>query len=644
MSASPEPSDDAKTRVRALLDEWVKRDPRHPVPDFAQKITIGAISDKTAYAGFLRCLFDVRTAPVEKMLAYRESAPPKIADKNDLWGLPSGLSRHFLEQEATIVAAETGEPIACNRCAGEGQAESCADCRGSKTAPCAACSHRGRKSCQACKGHGSIACVQCAGTGKVLLSLATDGMRNEDVCPQCTGKKELPCHDCADATAPDCTVCANKRVVTCPTCAGRGAALCAQCGGSLRVTRGFSVSIAYKLAYYRSLVRDPSIPEEVFPEDPASGKLGETALECDGEDAAAFAGKKPEGPAGDAFARVMAQVPAAGLGANSKLILQSLSIERIPIYEFAYTFEGHEYHAWATRFENRVVLLDDPFADLALRLTDTAESLLKKNEFALFEEQAAKAAALAPRNPAIATLRGKAGALQRRASIAFGAKVAGGLAVAVPALLAFLYSSPNRFAPLAALGLGVLGASLAAVFRLGAVLAARPLLPPSRRNAWAAGAAAGGAALAVALFVLVGPISRIDVREFAGKVSRYESLSFANWTPDDAAALTALDKDYAARGVDTAAGQRLLDGYASFVAAAQAQALLEEQARQLAKQKAARAARLKAEEARKEAAIEKALAAKRLAAKKAAALAAAKKGKSKKSKKKKKPTTSISMP
>ncbi len=244
MSASPEKTDDAETKVRALLGEWAGRTARSPVPDFGRKISIVSLRDKTAYAGFARCLFDVRGEPVAKTLAYRESAPPKVADKNAPWSLDSGLSKQYLEQETTVVAAESAEPRACNRCGSESQAESCERCRGAKTAPCEACSNRGRKSCAACGGRGSISCAQCSGSGKVLLSLADDGTRREDVCPQCTGSKKLPCSDCADASTPDCAACANKRVVACPACAGRGAALCAACGDSRRVFQGFEISIA----------------------------------------------------------------------------------------------------------------------------------------------------------------------------------------------------------------------------------------------------------------------------------------------------------------------------------------------------------------------------------------------------------------
>ena len=627
MSASPETPDDAQTQVRAALGEWGTRASQGLVPDFARDLSVVSIKDKTAYAGFLRCVFDVRTAPVDKMLAFRAAAPPQVGNKKDLWSVPSGLSRQFLEQEETVVAAESAEPIACNRCAEEGQTGACEACRGAKTAPCETCSGRGRKSCASCGGKGSICCAQCAGSGKVTLSVAADGMPNEDVCPACTGQKQSPCRDCADAAAPDCAACGNKRVVACARCEGSGSAPCSACGGARRVIRGFSMTIAYKLTYYRSLLRDASVPEATFPEDPSWGKLGDTVYEREAADAAAFAADKPEGRVGEAFAKVLKQLPAAGLGANSKLVLLALTVEKIPIYEATYAFGGKEYHAWTTRFENRVLPLDDPFADLAVSWADEAEAFLDKGDYVRFEERAAQAAKLAPKNKAVAELRGKAGAVQRRAVLSFGAKVCGGLAVAIPAVLALAVRSPNRWLPLAALALGIFGAAFASVFRLGAALASRPLLPPSRRKGLSAAAASGAAVLLAVLFLLVAPVRRIDAREFAGKVAGYRALPFANWGAEDDAGLAAAIKDYGARGVDAADGQTLLDERASFLAAAKAQAILDAQAAQ----RAADAARRRAEEAKKEAAREKALAAKRAAAaKKAAALKAAKKKKKKK--------------
>jgi hypothetical protein len=614
-------STEAEKTVRAMLGAWARRVAGAAGADFEKKIAIASVTDRTAHAAFLRVLFDVRTDPVEKMLPYREGAPPyPVAAPTAVASLPSGLRVQFLEQEATLSAAESGEPIPCNRCSGEGQGDACQTCKGAKTAACSACAQRGRKSCPNCHGKGSLVCSQCAGAGKVLQSLAGDGMRVEDVCPQCTGKKVLSCQDCADASIPDCAVCGNKRVVACAACAGRGSAACAQCGGARRVLRGFTAKVAYTIAYYRGLLRDPRIPDEAFPEDPSAGKLGETVFEWEGSDAAALAAKKPQGAAGTAFDKVLGLVPAEGPAPNSKRILQVLTIERIPVYEAAFTFEGKEYVAWATSFENRVSLSHDPFADLAVRWADAAEAALDRNDFAAFEELAAKAEALGPNRPAVAALRGKAGQAQRRGLIAFGAKAAAGLAVAAPAVLAFVYHSPNRWTPLAALGVLVLGAALAAVFGAGAAFAARPLLTPAGRKRWAVGAAIAGAAFAVAAFAAVGPIVRLDAREFAAKNARLDGLPFAEWSSADDDALADLIKDYAARGVDVSAGKDLAERRAAFVELAKAKAIAD-----------AEAARLKAQ-AEAAAAARKALAAKRLAAEIAAEKAAEKKAASKKTK------------
>jgi hypothetical protein len=618
MSDAPDIPKAAEERIRAALGAWAQRRAGSPVPDFGRRITLVSVRDLTVTAGFLRCLFDVRAGPTARLIPYHPDAPPKTADKNDPWALTVRMRKQFLEQEETLVAAEAGEPQECTLCSGTTQIEACGKCRGQKTVKCEACSQRGRRSCPLCAGRGSIACAQCRGTGKVALSLAADGKLNEDVCPQCTGNKELECHECADAPAPDCEVCGNKRAVTCPACGGRGAPLCAQCGGYRRVVAGFSYKADYKLAYYRSLVRDPAVPAEIFPLDPPPGKLGPTVLELEGESDADFSGKKPAGAAGTAFERVLSQVPAAGLGPNSRLILRALTIESIPTYDVAYSFEGKEYRAWVGGYGDRVAAQGDPFADLAGSRAAEAESLLKTGDLGRFEDLAAKAAALDPRSPAAAALRKKAGAVQRLAMLRLGAKIAGAAALAVPVVLAFFFPSPNRYGPLAALGLAVLGLSLGAVFSAGSWLSTRPLLPVPLRDKWARGAASAGAVLAVAVFLALAPVRRIDAREFETKLSPYRSLPFESWAPGDDGALAALVGDYSARGVDTSAGQELLDQHVRFLKAAREKAQREE-AERLARAEAA-----KAEQARREAAAKRA---KERAAKEAAKKRAAKKSK-----------------
>lgn len=634
------PGDDAEVKpqdpeafVRATLGEWARRVAGDPAADFGQTISIVALRDRTAYAGFLRCLFDVRGEPVDKALAFKEGAVPRVADRADLWSLPVRLTREFVEQEELITAADPGDPIECNRCSGENGTGVCETCHGSKTAPCQACLNTGRRSCPACAGRGRIACTLCAGSGRVLNSVAQDGALNQDVCPQCAGAKEFACADCADAAAPDCARCSNTRVTPCPACEGRGAPLCAQCGGTRRIVRGFSVQVAYLLAYYRSLVRDPGVPEEVFPANPPTGKLGETVFEQEGDDAA-LAAQKPADAAGEAFARALALVPAAGLGPRSRRILQSLSIEKIPIFEIVYAFEGKEYRAWVGRYQNRVVALDDPFAELASRRAAEAAACLEKGDLAAFEERAAQAAALAPSNTAVVALRASAGAFQRRAAVRLGLKLSAAAAVAVPVVLSLLYQSPNRYIPLAALGLAILAASSGAVLWAGARLQNIPLLSARRRGTHVAAAAAAGAVLIAGAFAAAAPIRRIDTREFDKRLSTYAALPLESWRPDDDTAVASLIDDYTPRGVDTGAAQDLRERYASFVAAARAQALRDAQTRRERERRAREAARVRAEWERAEAARRaRAAAAEKLAAKRRAAKKrAAKKKKRKKSK------------
>ncbi len=623
MDPNAPPPPDAESLIRAALGEWASRVPGAPVEDFGRKIALVSVRDLTVHTGFLRGLYDARTGPVDKLLPFRADAPLPVAAKKDPWSLPVRLSRQFLEQEETVVGAEAAEPMECGRCAGENEGASCETCKGAKAVPCAACSSGGRKSCPSCAGRGKIACALCAGSGRVLQSLSADGMRIEDTCPQCTGKKALPCHECSDATASDCTLCGNKRSVTCPACKGRGAAACVQCGGSRKVIQAFSYAVAYTIAYFRSVVRDPAVPAEVFPEDPPSGKLGRTVCEFEGDGPEAFAGRAPDGAPGEAFARVLRQLPEGGLGEKSRLILCAIAVESTPTYEVVYSFEGKEYGAWVGGYGNRVVAKGDPFADLAGRQAAEAQARLETGDLAGFEELTARATASAPLHPAVAALRGKAAAVVKPAVISLGVKVAIAAAIVVPSILCILYKSPSRFVPLAALGLAILGAALGAAFRLASWLAARPLQPPAVRTTWTVSAAAAAAAVPLLLFLLVGPIRRMDAAQFAAGLAHFDSLDFAQWSADDPPALAALDKDYSARGVDTSAGKALLEQYETYQEAARAKAALAERQR-LAAEAAARA---KADAAKKAAA--------RWAKEDAARKAAAKKAAAKKKKKKK---------
>ncbi len=592
-SAAEKPSE-AEAFVRTALGDWARRAAGDAAAEFDKAISIVSLRDRTAYAGFLRCLFDVRGEPVDKALAFKDGASPPATDRADPWSLPVRLTREFAEQEELVTAADPGEPVACNRCSGENGAGVCETCRGAKTAPCSACANAGRKSCPTCAGRGRIACTLCAGSGKVLSSVAHDGALNHDVCPQCAGAKEFACADCAEAAAPDCTRCSNTHVMPCPACEGRGAPLCAQCGGTRRIVRGFSVQVAYILAYYRSLVRDPAVPEQVFPENPPTGKLGETVFEMEGDDAA-LAAKKPSDAAGEAFARALALVPAAGLGPRSRRILQSLSVEKIPIYEVVYDFEGKAYRAWVAHYQNRVVALDDPFAELASRRAAEAATCLEKGDLAAFEDHAAQVAALAPSSPAVAALRAQAGAFQRRAAMRLGLKLSASAAAAVPVVLSLLYQSPNRRIPLAALGLAILAASSGAVMWASARLQNLPLLSARRRGARVAAAAAAAAVLIAGAFAAAPPIRRIDTREFEKRLSTYVALPLESWRLDDDTAVASLIDDYTPRGVDTSAAQDLRERYASFIAAARAQALRDAQARREQERRAREAARLRAE-------------------------------------------------
>ncbi len=552
MSETIQITDGLAARLRAALGSWASRLTRHPVADFASQITIDSVRDYTAYAAFLNCLVDARTAPVDREIPYRPDALPPVADRNDLWSLPVRLKKQFHDQEETVVAADSLEPVACNRCAGGALSEPCVTCSDSKVAPCTACTGKGRKSCTHCHGEGKTSCGLCAGSGKVVASVDSNGIPSLGVCSQCMGKKEFPCHDCRSAPLSDCRVCSNRRTVACGPCEGRGTKLCSHCGGAGSFVKGYSTHIAYKVAYHRSMIREANIPEEVFPEDPPTGKLGETVFEAE-EAEGAFGTSVLDGAAGKVYANVLAQVPTARVGEPSKLILQSVKIERVPIYLVTYGYEGRPHCAWVSHYENRVLPLDDPF-------TKHREMLVKQS-----------------------AQREEAQRRDTRVALLSGAIVSGVSAVLIPLIWEFVQTSPNRHWPLAILGILILMGGLCAIWLLRG-----RALPSSA-------VAAAAVVLIMTAFAIASPIHRLDVREFNEKFSVTQNKPFPQWGQDDAASLAQLIKEFSARGVDTSAAQSQQEEYESYLAAVRVQAAREAQARREA------AARRKAELARQEA-------------------------------------------
>ena len=582
MNETNEIPDNPAARIRAVLGAWAARHPKTPVAEFENQITIDSIEDFTVHAAFLTVLVDSRSEPVDRQFPYQPDSLPPKCDRGNPWSAEVNLKKEFLDQEQTVLALDPGEPMSCNRCSGGTASEACKTCSGKKMVVCAACAQKGRKSCAHCHGEGKTACAMCSATGKVVASIDASGFPSLGVCPQCAGKKEFPCHDCQSAPLSDCAQCSNRRTVGCGECAGSGIDVCSHCKGAGQFINGYSLKIHYAVVYHRSLMRDPKIPEDVFPEDPPPGKLGETIFELQGSDGALDISRL-EGAAAQCASKVLAQAPSGD--PRSRLVLQSIKVEKIPLWLVTYGFEGKVHRAWVSSYENRVSALDDPFAKRA-------------------ESMAAQAAE-----------RESARKRAQRDALRAGAIVTCAAATLIPLILEFVFRSPNRHGPLAILAVLILAGGSSAIWFL---------------RGWRIASAAAATAAVVlisAAFGLAAPIHRLDVREFETKLSALAAAPFGNWGEDDGAVLAQLIKDFTARGVDTSTAETLRDEYASFAVAAREKAARDQQqARHEAAvaQRNAELARLDAERKTKVLAAKKA-AAKKAAAKKAAVKKPAKK-------------------
>lgn len=602
--------------ARELLAAWAKRYPSAAASGFSKKVEIVSVTERPVLAAFLRSLYDVRSIQ-EKILPFNESSPPDKGDKSDPYSFPDKLRKEFIDQEAVLTLAEDIPPMSCGKCE-SGDGPNCKSCSGAQKIACKECFGKGNKGCTMCSGEGKLICTGCKGKGKIVSAMGNDGMRREGTCPQCAGAGGQACPDCG-STAPDCNACRNERMIVCEKCRGSGKQPCSNCSDFKQLVPGFIVTIAHKVAYHRSFVRHPEVPEGCFPADPPPGKLGEKVVDLEADKIVADAEIDPI--AKDAATKVLAQAK-NGHGPKSKLIRQALTVELVPVYDIAFRYEGKDYRAWATRYQNRVVCENDPFSDQLRQTADDAATSLARGDVSRYESTLKKGLELAPNDPGLLALKSKNAVKVKLARLNPGDVAAAAAAVVSMMILAMSSASNHRFWPVLTAGLIILGAAIVAARLLPRYVPIPQSLTPGQRYGLSAATAAVPAVLAMMLFALINPPRRLDARDFKRLVDRYEILVPDRIEDKDEEDIQNLISRYELLGVNVQPARTILDTRRRYLDDLH-QAELKKQEDLRRQQEEAK--RLRAEQARKE----KEAAAKKAAAKKAAEAAAKKKKKKK---------------
>ncbi|MFA6003527.1 MAG: hypothetical protein WC881_05615 [Elusimicrobiota bacterium] len=558
--------------VRGILTKWADAMPGKPIPDLGAKLSFVSVAERPAFIVRLLTLYDIRQAQDRCTLPY-EAGLQAAGGKEEIWKQPVDLRLDFFWQETTIRMPLAADPVECPNCAGGGSVR-CEACAGSATVPCPECMGAKRKSCPQCGGLGKLACTHCKGTGLEVSGISAIGLEQKTRCQSCSGTGGPPCPTCA-SNAGECAVCGNTRFLSCQKCSGAGNRECAGCAGRRQVVPAQAFKVEYQPIFDREIRLDPETPQGLLPPELSHEILGKIIHEAKSDSALELGAPLPRADLQESAATLLkrSDLGRRKFAGQSRIIKQLLALDRIPVYQAVYEYEGKKYSCWATALENRVAAAESPFLDLAARWAQQAQELVAKQDFVQAEALIRQASALnaGPWSAALqqTILQGR----QRAAGIQHDLRGLAAVAAATLLLALACRGGHNLFWPLAVYA-GLTFSLLK--------LAARPLRPYIQTLAGSLGSAVGTAALTALLFLAIAPTRRLDAREFRGLIqSRFGTLEPIQLKPEDESYLRSIMAIYEPLGVDVGLAQTALEANARRIEADRQETLRQEESRRL---------------------------------------------------------------
>ena len=184
--------------------------------------------------------------------------------------------------------------------------------------PCSECRGKGSKTCPMCHGRGKQSgppCGFCGGSGWRTQSRSVHkpggGFRTEMVRVSCT---------CGGF----------RRTTTCVNCHGTGKAICHHCAGSGNVQTYDLLTVLFQCEEVSRLVNTTAVPDELFATLSGDNEINETKT-----DTVALANVSQE-----IQQHTKALLAQSQKDANRSILLQCLTIDRVPVFQFEYHVAG----------------------------------------------------------------------------------------------------------------------------------------------------------------------------------------------------------------------------------------------------------------------------------------------------------------
>ena len=202
---------DAKERVKRLINEYASRSEGHPFGDYGNEIVLQKYDLDPIYVEHLHSQYDTR--PVnDKQYPYRGGdiynrrfyKPSDV----DVWSYNLLTTDKFVHNGKSFEVPGSHHVETCTRCSGSG-----------------------RVICSNCGGDGRNTCSRCGGSGQIQKSesryevtgynVYSDGHR-EPVYGYRTHYYYVSCSNCGGSGTVECSTCRGSGKVTCPVCEGNG--------------------------------------------------------------------------------------------------------------------------------------------------------------------------------------------------------------------------------------------------------------------------------------------------------------------------------------------------------------------------------------------------------------------------------------
>jgi hypothetical protein len=312
-STSPAPV--SEEEARDLVNRWAATG-FYRLRNMGDKIFVDEIVRGWAYTARLQTHYEQRRV-TRAQEPYHGGPVDEHGRAPGKWDVAIARPRDFQERTETVTVPHTERVEVCATCGGQGQMV-----------------------CPLCGGSGQTACPLCGGTGVRLLQVMdTDrGPHGEMI--------SMP------RTVQQHCVCRGGRI-RCPGCGGSGRQTCGDCRGSGQVKTFDRLVVRFLQSRHGELIDVTPVPDNWF------GHLsGEMMAEERGPRIESF---NPVNDDIDERARKLLERSHDVDEARTRILLQHLRIERIPLHEVRYRYAGVERKLWICGNEKDIYAPEAPW-------------------------------------------------------------------------------------------------------------------------------------------------------------------------------------------------------------------------------------------------------------------------------------------